>query len=98
MMARAERSDEELLAAAGRDPQAFGIFYRRHGEAVVRYRDRFAGLPQSLRIRVFQAVVPARIAPDNGRPIVIQTARDGDVATSHPFRTPRRGTSGLTLP
>jgi hypothetical protein len=76
-------------------------FRRRRGDLLPippKYRDRFAGLPQSLRIRVFQTVVPARIAPDNGRPIVIETARDGDVATSHPFRTPRRGTSGLTLP
>jgi RNA polymerase sigma factor (sigma-70 family) len=31
------RSDDELLAATARDADAFGAFYRRHGEAVFRY-------------------------------------------------------------
>ncbi len=63
-----------------------------------KYRDRFAWLPHSLRIRLFQAVVPGSTAPDNGRFIVIRTARGGSVAESHPFRTPRRGSSGLSPP
>jgi RNA polymerase sigma factor (sigma-70 family) len=60
MMARAERSDEELLAAAGRDPQAFGIFYRRHGEAVFRYmlfRTRSADDAAELAAEVFAAAL-----------------------------------------
>jgi RNA polymerase sigma-70 factor (ECF subfamily) len=31
------RSDDELLAATARDADAFGAFYRRHGEAVFKY-------------------------------------------------------------
>jgi RNA polymerase sigma-70 factor (ECF subfamily) len=30
-------SDEDLLAATRRDPDAFGVFYRRHEEAMLRY-------------------------------------------------------------
>lgn len=63
-----------------------------------KYRDRFAWLPHSLRVRLFQAVVPGTSAPDNGRFIVIRTARAGSVSESHPFRTPRGGTSGLSPP
>lgn len=38
MSARWEhQSDEELLRAARRDPHAFGEFYRRHEEAVLRF-------------------------------------------------------------
>jgi hypothetical protein len=80
---------------------AWTTFRRRRGDLLPippKYRDRFAGLPQSLRIRVFQAVVPASAAPDDGRPIVILTARNGSVAESHPFRTPREGATSLTLP
>jgi hypothetical protein len=76
-------------------------FRRRRGDLLPiapKYRPRFAGLPRSLRVRVFQAVVPARLAPSNGRPIVIETERRGRVAESHPRRTPRKGTTGLTLP
>jgi hypothetical protein len=31
------RSDDELLAAAGLEPEASGVFYRRHVDAVLRY-------------------------------------------------------------
>jgi hypothetical protein len=74
---------------------------RRKGDLLPilpKYRRRFADLPRSLRIRVFQAVVPARAEPKNGRPIVIETTWAGRVSRSHPFRTPRKGSSGLTLP
>jgi hypothetical protein len=33
VMRSAWRSDEELLAATAREPEAFGVFYRRHGAA-----------------------------------------------------------------
>jgi RNA polymerase sigma factor (sigma-70 family) len=33
----AGRSDDELLAASARDAEAFGVFYRRHGDSVFRY-------------------------------------------------------------
>lgn len=36
-MSYGERSDEDLLTATVRDPEAFGAFYRRHGVAVFRY-------------------------------------------------------------
>jgi RNA polymerase sigma factor (sigma-70 family) len=36
-MAGVERSDAELLAATGSEPEAFALFYRRHVEAVLRY-------------------------------------------------------------
>ncbi len=32
-----QRSDAELLAAAGREPEAFGVFYRRHVRSVLAY-------------------------------------------------------------
>jgi hypothetical protein len=76
-------------------------FRRRRGDLLPimpKYRPRFADLPQSLRIRVFQAVVPARLAPGNGRPVVIETTRRDAVVKSHPFRTPRKGSSGLLPP
>jgi hypothetical protein len=31
------RSDDELITAARDDPSAFGLIYRRHSEAVLRY-------------------------------------------------------------
>lgn len=33
----ATRSDQELLVAARRDPDAFGALYRRHVDAIIRY-------------------------------------------------------------
>jgi RNA polymerase sigma factor (sigma-70 family) len=54
------RSDEELLAATGRDPEAFGAFYRRHGEAVFRYmlsRTRSAEDAAELSAEVFAAAL-----------------------------------------
>jgi RNA polymerase sigma factor (sigma-70 family) len=32
-----DEPDGELLAQSGKDPRAFGIFYRRHAQAVLRY-------------------------------------------------------------
>ena len=32
-----ERSDSELLAATATRPEAFGVFYRRHVDVVLRY-------------------------------------------------------------
>jgi hypothetical protein len=76
-------------------------FRRRRGDLLPippKYRPRFAGLPRSLRVRLFQAVIAARVAPDNGRPIVVEASHGGRTVESHPHRTPRRGTSGLTPP
>ena len=36
-MATDARSDEELLSATPRDPEAFGEFYRRHEDGVLKY-------------------------------------------------------------
>jgi RNA polymerase sigma-70 factor, ECF subfamily len=60
MMVPAERSDDELLAATRRDPEAFGVFYRRHGEAVFRYmlfRTRSAEEASELTAEVFAAAL-----------------------------------------
>jgi hypothetical protein len=76
-------------------------FRRRPGDLLPippKYRDRFADLPRRLRVRVFQAVVPASLAPSNGRLITLRTTRRGKVVESHPFRTRPRGTTGLTPP
>ncbi|WP_320669372.1 RNA polymerase sigma factor [Patulibacter defluvii] len=41
-----QRSDQELLHAAGREPEAFGVFYRRHVEAVLAYLLRRTRRPE----------------------------------------------------
>ena len=59
-MTPAERSDDELLAATARDAEAFGVFYRRHGEAVFRYmlfRTRSADEASELAAEVFAAAL-----------------------------------------
>jgi RNA polymerase sigma factor (sigma-70 family) len=59
-MGPAERSDDELLAATRREPEAFGVFYRRHGEAVLRYmlfRTRNAEDASELTAEVFAAAL-----------------------------------------
>jgi RNA polymerase sigma factor (sigma-70 family) len=59
-MGPAPRSDEELLAATARDPEAFGVFYRRHGEAVFRYllfRTSSAEQAAELSAEVFTAAL-----------------------------------------
>lgn len=40
------RSDEQLLAAAGTESDAFGAFYRRHVEALLAYLVRRTGRPE----------------------------------------------------
>ena len=52
------RSDEELLAATARDAETFGVFYRRHATAVLRYmliRTRRPELAAELTAEVFAA-------------------------------------------
>ena len=75
---------------------------RRRGDLLPipkRFRDRFRGLPRSLRVRTFQAVLASPPVPRNGRDLLIRTTLPGGrVVESRPYRTPRRGTSGLTLP
>jgi RNA polymerase sigma-70 factor (ECF subfamily) len=54
------RSDDELLVAAGKDPEAFGVFYRRHVDAVLRYlvyRTRNAEEAAELTAEVFAAAL-----------------------------------------
>ena len=36
-MGRGETPDDVLLAAAGEDAEAFGVFYRRHAAALLAY-------------------------------------------------------------
>jgi RNA polymerase sigma factor (sigma-70 family) len=43
MSERDDRSDAALLAAAGTDPEAFGVFYRRHERSVLAFVGRLAG-------------------------------------------------------
>jgi RNA polymerase sigma factor (sigma-70 family) len=54
------RSDDELLAATARDADAFGVFYRRHGDAVFRYmlfRTRNSEEAAELSAEVFAAAL-----------------------------------------
>jgi DNA-directed RNA polymerase specialized sigma24 family protein len=54
------RSDDELLAAARREPEAFAAFYRRHVDAVLRYllyRTRSAEDAAELTAEVFAAAL-----------------------------------------
>lgn len=55
-------SDEDLLLAARREPEAFGAFYRRHEESVLRYfiqRVRDAELAADLTAETFAAALSA---------------------------------------
>ena len=54
------RSDDELLLAARRDPDAYAVFYRRHVDAVLRYllyRTRSAEQAAELTAEVFAAAL-----------------------------------------
>ena len=56
------RSDEELLADAQHDPEAFGAFYRRHEKAMLVYFLRRTGKPEvaaDLTAEVFAAALGA---------------------------------------
>jgi RNA polymerase sigma-70 factor (ECF subfamily) len=66
-----ERSDGELLAATAREPEAFGVFYRRHVDAVLRYlvvRIRRGDLAADLCAEVFATALESahRFDPDRG--------------------------------
>jgi RNA polymerase sigma-70 factor (ECF subfamily) len=41
-----QRTDEQLLAASTTEPEAFGVFYRRHVEALLAYLVRRTGRPE----------------------------------------------------
>ena len=59
-MEPARASDDELLAAASRDADAFGVFYRRHAAAVLRYmlyRTRSGEQSAELTAEVFAAAL-----------------------------------------
>src|SRR5918998_4813359 len=54
------RSDDQLLLAARRDPDAYAVFYRRHVDAVLRYllyRTRSAEQAAELTAEVFAAAL-----------------------------------------
>jgi RNA polymerase sigma factor (sigma-70 family) len=62
-MVREEASDDALLAAAGRDADAFGLFYRRHAAALLAYlayRTRDAEDAVDLMAETFAAAFAAR--------------------------------------
>jgi RNA polymerase sigma factor (sigma-70 family) len=57
------RPDAELLAATARDPQAFGLFYRRHEQRILRFfvrRVRDAELAADLTAETFAAALLSR--------------------------------------
>jgi RNA polymerase sigma factor (sigma-70 family) len=58
----AEPSDADLLAAAGRDPEAFALFYRRYERLLLMYMLRRTGDPEvsaDLTAEVFAAALRA---------------------------------------
>jgi RNA polymerase sigma factor (sigma-70 family) len=62
-MAPREASDDDLLAAAGEDADAFGLFYRRHASALLAYlayRTRDAEEAVDLMAETFAAAFAAR--------------------------------------
>jgi RNA polymerase sigma factor (sigma-70 family) len=62
-MAREEVSDDALLAAAGDDAEAFGVFYRRHAAALLAYlayRTRDAEEAVDLMAETFAGAFAAR--------------------------------------
>jgi RNA polymerase sigma-70 factor (ECF subfamily) len=62
MMDGSGRSDDELIALARDDPSAFGLIYRRHSEAVLRYlvyRSGSVELAAELTSEVFAAAFEA---------------------------------------
>jgi RNA polymerase sigma factor (sigma-70 family) len=64
-------SDEALLAAVARDPEAFGPFYRRHEDRVLRYFLRHgatAELAADLTAEVFAAALVAAARFEPGGP------------------------------
>jgi RNA polymerase sigma factor (sigma-70 family) len=89
-----ERTDEELLAAVRREPEAFGVFYRRHVTALLGYflrRTRDAELAADLTAETFAAALDGlrRFDPRRGEPVawlygiarrqLVYTARRGAV-------------------
>lgn len=62
-MAPDTRSDHELLRVAHRDPEAFGVFYDRHGEALLAFLYRRTGCAATaadLAAEVFAAAFAKR--------------------------------------
>jgi RNA polymerase sigma-70 factor (ECF subfamily) len=66
-----ERSDAELLAVTPAEPEAFGVFYRRHVQPLLRYlmaRTRRADLAADLCAEVFACALESadRFDPERG--------------------------------
>jgi RNA polymerase sigma-70 factor (ECF subfamily) len=73
-MGAERRTDEELLAATRDDPEAFGVFYRRHEDVVLAYmlrRTRDAELAADLTAEVFASALVSvgRFRPGGHPPI-----------------------------
>jgi RNA polymerase sigma factor (sigma-70 family) len=70
-MAGTETADECLLADVARDPEVFGVFYRRHERRVLRYflrRGATAELAADLTAEVFAAALVAAARFEPGGP------------------------------
>lgn len=69
---RSAATDLELLQGSLGDPEAFGVFYRRHADAVLRYCHLRTGCPETaadLTAEVFAAAFARRSSfRDEGRP------------------------------
>ena len=71
MEAMAARTDEELLVATPSEPEAFGVFYRRHAHAVAGYflrRTRSPEIAADLTAETFAAALKGarRFDPSRG--------------------------------
>ena len=97
-----ERTDEELLAAVRREPEAFGIFYRRHVTALLGYflrRTRDAELAADLTAETFAAALDGlrRFDPRRGEPVrgctASRAASSSTRRAAAPSRTVRGGAS-----
>lgn len=63
-----DRTDAELLAASGREPEAFGAFYRRHVDWVMRVAVRRTGSPEHAADLTAETFAAALLASDRYQP------------------------------
>lgn len=65
-----DRTDEQLLAATAREPEAFGVFYRRHAGWVLRVAVRRSGSPEHAADLTAETFAAALLACERYRPEV----------------------------